>query len=67
MNLLPILFDTSIYIPHLSGQAYAALIKRAARTGRVRLSAAVLAELSAGTRSALALTPLLEAPTLGQP
>jgi predicted nucleic acid-binding protein len=52
MSRPPILFDTSIYIPHLRGQAYAVLIKRAVRTGRVRLSAVVLAELYAGTRSA---------------
>jgi len=52
MSPLPILFDTSIYIPHLRGQAYSTLSKRAVRTGRVRLSAVVLAELYAGTRSA---------------
>lgn len=47
-----ILFDSSIYIPYLRGEAYAALIERAARTAQVRLSAVVLAELYAGTRSA---------------
>jgi predicted nucleic acid-binding protein len=47
-----ILFDTSIYIPYLRGEAYTAVIERAVRTGRVRLSAVVIAELYAGTRSA---------------
>lgn len=47
-----LLFDTSIYIPYLRGEAYAALIEGATRTGQVRLSSVVLAELYAGTRSA---------------
>jgi predicted nucleic acid-binding protein len=47
-----VLFDTSIYIPYLRGESYTALIERAVRTGRVRLSTVVLAELYAGTRSA---------------
>jgi predicted nucleic acid-binding protein len=48
----PVVFDTSVYIPYLRGEAYAALIERAMHGGRVRLSAVVLGELYAGTRSA---------------
>jgi predicted nucleic acid-binding protein len=47
----PIVFDTSVYIPYLRGEAYTALIERAVHAGRVRLSAVVLGELYAGTRS----------------
>ena len=47
----PVLFDTSAYIPDLRGEAYMALIEPAVRTGRARLSAVVLGELYAGTRS----------------
>jgi len=47
-----VLFDTSIYIPYLRGEAYTTLIEGAVRIGRVRLSTVVLAELYAGTRSA---------------
>ena len=47
-----VLFDTSIYIPYLRGEAYTALIEGAVRTGQIRLSSVVLAELYAGTRSA---------------
>lgn len=47
-----VLFDTSIYIPHLRGEAYTTLLEEAVRTGSVRLSAVVLGELYAGTRSA---------------
>ncbi len=47
-----VLFDTSIYIPYLRGEAYTTLIEAAVRTGQVRLSIVVLAELYAGTRSA---------------
>jgi predicted nucleic acid-binding protein len=47
-----VLFDTSIYIPHVRGEAYTTLLEEAARTGSVRLSAVVLEELYAGTRSA---------------
>lgn len=46
-----LLFDTSVYVPYLRSEAYSALLDRAARSGRVRLSAVVLAELYAGTRS----------------
>jgi predicted nucleic acid-binding protein len=46
-----VLFDTSIYIPYLRREAYSALIEGAVRTGQVRLSVVVLAELYAGTRS----------------
>lgn len=45
------LFDTSIYVPYLRGEAYTTLIESAVRAGQVRLSAVVLAELYAGTRS----------------
>ncbi len=47
-----LLFDTSIYIPYLRSEAYGALLDRAARSGRVRLSSVVLSELYAGTRTA---------------
>jgi len=47
-----VLFDTSVYIPYLRGEAYTALIEGTVRTGQVRLSTVVLAELYAGTRSA---------------
>jgi len=46
-----LLFDTSVYIPYLRAEAYGALLDRAVRSGRVRLSAVVLSELYAGTRS----------------
>jgi predicted nucleic acid-binding protein len=46
-----VLFDTSIYIPYLRAEAYGALIERAVRAGHVLLSAVVVAELYAGTRS----------------
>lgn len=51
MKAQALLFDTSIYIPYLRAQAYGSLLDRAARSGRVRLSSVVLAELYAGTRS----------------
>ena len=47
----PVVFDTSVYIPYLRGEAYTALIERAVHARRVRLSAVVLGELYAGTRS----------------
>ena len=47
-----VLFDTSVYVPYLRGEAYTGLIEEAVRKGSVRLSAVVLAELYAGTRSA---------------
>ena len=46
-----LLFDTSIYIPYLRAEAYSALIGQAVRANQVFLSAVVLAELYAGTRS----------------
>lgn len=52
MNGQPVVFDSSIYIPYLRGQAYANLVESAGRSARVRLSAVVVAELYAGTRSA---------------
>jgi predicted nucleic acid-binding protein len=45
-------FDSSIYIPYLRGQAYANLVEPAGRSACVRLSSVVVAELYAGTRSA---------------
>ncbi len=47
-----LLFDTSVYIPYLRSEAYGALLERAARSGRVRVSSVVLSELYAGTRTA---------------
>lgn len=47
-----LLFDTSIYIPYLRGEAYRDLIERAVRGDHVIFSTVVLAELYAGTRSA---------------
>ena len=47
----PVVFDTSVYIPYLRGEAYTAVIEHAVHAGRVRLSAVVLGELYAGTRS----------------
>lgn len=52
MKSQALLFDTSIYIPYLRAEAYGTLLDRAARSGRVRMSAVVLSELYAGTRSA---------------
>ncbi len=52
MTPSPLLFDTSVYIPYLRREAYSALIEGAGRTGQVRLSGVVWAELYAGTRSA---------------
>jgi len=52
MTRLLVLFDTSVYIPSLRGEAYTGLIEEAVRKGSVRLSSVVLAELYAGTRSA---------------
>jgi predicted nucleic acid-binding protein len=57
-----VLFDTSIYIPHLRGEAYTALLEEASRTGLVRLSAVVLGELYAGTRSARDKADLKDVP-----
>lgn len=48
----PLCFDTSVFVPYLRGEAYRTVVERTARTGRLRLSAVVLAELYAGTRSA---------------
>jgi predicted nucleic acid-binding protein len=47
-----VLFDTSIYIPYLRGEAYTTLIEGTMRTGQMRMSTVVLAELYSGTRSA---------------
>ena len=48
----PVVFDSSIYIPYLRGQAYVNLVEPTGRAARARLSAVVTAELYAGTRSA---------------
>jgi predicted nucleic acid-binding protein len=47
-----VLFDTSVYIPYLRGEAYSGLIEDAVRRGMVRPISVVMAELYAGTRSA---------------
>lgn len=52
MSGRPVVFDSSIYIPYLRGEAYADLVERTGRSARVRLSSVVVAELYAGTRSA---------------
>jgi predicted nucleic acid-binding protein len=46
-----LLFDTSVYIPYLRAEAYSGLLEQAVRANQVLLSAVVLAELYAGTRS----------------
>lgn len=46
-----VVFDTSIYIPYLRGEAYNGLVERAVQSGRACQSAIVLCELYAGTRS----------------
>jgi predicted nucleic acid-binding protein len=51
LSRAPVLFDTSVYIPFLRGEAYATLIEEAVRSRRVRLSSVVWAELYAGARS----------------
>lgn len=58
MIRLLLLFDTSIYIPYLRGEAYSDLIEESVRRGVVRLSSVVMAELYAGTRSAQDKTDL---------
>jgi len=52
MNGRFVVFDTSIYIPYLRGQAYANLVEPVGRSAHIHLSAVVVAELYAGTRSA---------------
>ncbi len=47
----PVLFDTSIVIPMIRGEAYETLFQGALRTGRARLSSVVMQELYAGTRT----------------
>lgn len=51
MTRAPVVFDSSVLIPYLRGEAYTILVERLLRAGRSRLSAVVLAELYAGTRS----------------
>jgi predicted nucleic acid-binding protein len=51
MTRAPVVFDTSVLIPYLRGEAYTSLVEHLLRAGRSRLSAVVLAELYAGTRS----------------
>lgn len=46
------LFDTSVLIPMIRGEAYEDLFQRALRTGRARLSSVVMQELYAGARTA---------------
>lgn len=45
------LFDTSVLIPMIRGQAYEILFRRALQRGRARLSSVVMQELYAGVRS----------------
>ena len=52
MNGRRIVFDSSVYVPYLRGQAYAGFVEPAGRSARVRLSVVVLAELYANARSA---------------
>ena len=47
----PLLFDTSIMIPMIRGEAYEDLFQRALRSGRARLSSVVMQELYAGAQS----------------
>lgn len=49
--LRPLLFDTSIMIPMIRGEAYEDLFQRALRSGRARLSSVVLQELYAGAQT----------------
>lgn len=48
----PRLFDTSVLIPMIRGEAYEDLFRRALRTGRARMSSVVMQELYAGARTA---------------
>ena len=45
------LFDTSILIPMVRGEAYEELFRRALRSGRARMSSVVMQELYAGAYS----------------
>lgn len=45
------LFDTSILIPMVRGEAYEELFRRALRSGRARMSSVVMQELYAGAHS----------------
>jgi predicted nucleic acid-binding protein len=49
--LRPLLFDTSVMIPMIRGEAYEDLFQRALRSGRARLSSVVLQELYAGAQT----------------
>jgi len=44
----PVLFDTSVMIPMIRGEAYEELFQRALRNGKARLSSIVMQELYAG-------------------
>jgi len=46
-----LLFDSSVLIPIIRGEADEALFQRALRTGRARLSSVVMQELYAGART----------------
>jgi predicted nucleic acid-binding protein len=48
MKLIPRLFDTSVMIPVVRGEAYERLFRKALRSGRARLSSVVMQELYAG-------------------
>jgi predicted nucleic acid-binding protein len=45
------LFDTSVLLPMIRGQAYEVLFRRALRGGRARMSSVVMQELYAGVRA----------------
>lgn len=46
-----LLFDTSVLIPLIRGEAYEALFRRSLRGGRARMSSVVMQELYAGAHS----------------
>ena len=47
----PLLFDTSVLIPMIRGDAYERLFFRSLRSGRARISSVVMQELYAGARA----------------
>ncbi len=47
----PLLFDSSVLIPMIRGEAYEELFQRALRTGRARLSSVVMQELYVGAQT----------------
>lgn len=51
MVLRPLLFDASVLIPLIRGEAYEDLFRRALRSGRARMSSVVMQELYAGAHT----------------